>query len=67
MLRSKKPLWTSWECSFDISPKITLFRVSENPLLKGKGLVNRWKRRLKINLLKTCTPFSRSRAYLFNW
>ena len=67
MLRSKKPLWTSWECSFDISPKIALFRVSENPILKDKGFVNRWKRRLKINLLKKCTPFSRSCAYLFNW
>ena len=52
----EKPLWTLWECSFDISQKISVFRVSENPLLKHGDLVNRWKRRLKINLLKTCSP-----------
>ena len=47
----QKPLWTLWECSFDISQKIAVFRVSENPLLKHRDLV----RRLKINLLKTCS------------
>ena len=54
--KEQKPTWTLSECSFDISPKIAIFRVSENPLLKHRDLVNRWKRRLKINLLKTCTP-----------
>ena len=53
--KEQKPLWTLWECSFDISPKIAL-NVSENPLLKHRGLLNRWKRRLKIYLLKTYTP-----------
>ena len=52
----QKPLWTLWECSFDISQKMAVFRVSENPFLKHSDLVNRWKRRLKINFLKPCSP-----------
>ena len=52
----QKPLWTLWECSFDISQTIAVFIVSENPPLKCSDLVNRWNRRLKINLLKTCSP-----------
>ena len=52
--KEQKLLWTLWECSADISPKITVFRVSENPLWKHRDPVNRWKRRLKINLPKTC-------------
>ena len=60
----QKPLWTLWECSFDISQNIAVFRVSENPPLKYSDLVNRWKRRLKINLLKTCFPL-RDLAFIF--
>ena len=52
----QKSLWTLLECWFDISPKIMVFRVNENSLLKSKNVLNSWKRKFKMNLLTAFTP-----------
>ena len=45
----QKSLWTLLEYWFDISPKIVVFRVNENSILKRK-------RKFKMNLLTAFTP-----------